>query len=117
MGSVNHYLEYECPVELTIAIIGGKWKIPILWHLLERPHRYGELKKLFPKVTQKMLTQQLRELETDGIIHREVYTQIPPKVEYSVTPLGLSLQASINSLCTWGMEYIRIMGNTEEKAN
>lgn len=98
--------DFECPVELTIAIIGGKWKIPIIWHLLERPYRYGELKKLFPKVTQKMLTQQLREMESDGIIHREVYTQIPPKVEYSLTPLGESLRQMLDDLCRWGMSYI-----------
>jgi DNA-binding HxlR family transcriptional regulator len=114
-----NYQEFECPVELTLAIIGGKWKVPILWHLLERPHRYGELKKEFPKVTQKMLTQQLRELESDGVIHREVFTQIPPKVEYSLTPIGESLRRTIEQLCEWGMQYKQVMNanGMNEKAN
>lgn len=103
------YDAYDCPVELTLAIIGGKWKVPILWHLLDKPHRYGELKREFPKVTQKMLTQQLRELEADGVIHREVFTQIPPKVEYSLTPLGESLRPIINQLCQWGVDYKQAM--------
>ncbi len=96
---------YNCPVEVTLEIIGGRWKSVVLYHLLGRTQRFGELRKLLPGVTQRMLTLQLRELENDGVIHREVYRQIPPKVEYSLTDFGRSLEPILRALLAWGEQY------------
>ncbi|MEJ9148907.1 winged helix-turn-helix transcriptional regulator, partial [Bacillus thuringiensis] len=87
--------KYSCPVEAMVEVIGGKWKGVILYHLLDGTKRFNELKRLKPNITQRMLTLQLRELEADGIIHREVYREVPPKVEYSLTELGESLRPVI----------------------
>jgi len=97
--------KFNNPVELSLDIIGGKWKIPILWRLKDDSKRYGELKRSLPNVTHKMLTQQLRELEQDEIITRKVYSEIPPKVEYSLTLLGKSVIPLIDLLREWGEEY------------
>ncbi len=94
-----------CPVEFTLAIIGGRWKALILYQLFLGVKRFSQLQKILKGVSQKMLTQQLRELEGDGIIHREVYAQVPPKVEYSLTALGASLKPVIESMCEWGMMH------------
>ena len=94
-----------CPVEATLEIIGGKWKGVILYHLLERTYRFGELKRTMPGITQRMLTKQLRELEADGIIHRKVYAQVPPKVEYSLTEVGESLRNVITMMRDWGRNH------------
>ena len=96
---------YHCPMELTIDLIGGKWKSLILWHLGEYTFRFSELKKMLPQITQKMLTQQLRELDQDGLLNRFVYTQVPPKVEYSLTEDGKTLLPILESMCQWGMNY------------
>ena len=92
-------------MELTIDLIGGKWKSLILWHLGEYTFRFSELKKMLPQITQKMLTQQLRELDQDGLLNRFVYTQVPPKVEYSLTEDGKTLLPILESMCQWGMNY------------
>lgn len=98
--------KYYCTVELTLQIIGGKWKPIIIHHLgQEAVMRFSEIKRTIPNITQKMLTQQLRELEADGVVHREVYPQVPPKVEYSLTDLGQSVVPLIRSLCEWGDGY------------
>ncbi|QEY26409.1 winged helix-turn-helix transcriptional regulator [Neisseria zalophi] len=94
-----------CPVVSTLDIIGGKWKVLILYHLSVETRRFNELQRLMPPVTQRMLTLQLRELEKDGIVHREVYPQVPPKVEYSLTELGLTLMPVIRTIYKWGEEY------------
>ena len=86
---------YYCPVEVSLDKIGGKWKPLILWHLRGHTRRFGELKRLIPNVTEKMLTEKLRELEDDGLVHREVYREVPPRVEYSLTPYGRGLWVSI----------------------
>ena len=96
---------YNCPVEVTLEIIGGRWKSVVLYHLLCRTQRFGELRKLLPGVTQRMLTLQLRELENDRVIHREVYRQIPPKVEYSLTDFGRSLEPILRLMLAWGEQY------------
>jgi DNA-binding HxlR family transcriptional regulator len=93
----------DCPVETTLLVISGKWKANILFHLLPGPKRPGELRRLMPDVTQQMLTAHLRQLERDGIIHREVYAQVPPKVEYSLTPLGRSLGPVFETMYDWGL--------------
>lgn len=95
----------QCPISTAITIIGGKWKIPVLYNLREKTLRFSELKKALPHVTQKMLTQQLRELEKDGLVSRRVYAQVPPKVEYSITPLAKKLEPILDALCAWGLEY------------
>lgn len=96
---------YSCPVEVTLDIVGGKWKPLILWHLRENTRRFGELKRLIPGITQKMLTQQLRELEGDGLINRQIYAQVPPKVEYSLTEHGRSLNSILTLMCEWGIRH------------
>ena len=94
-----------CSVEVTLSVIGGVWKPVILFHLLPGKKRFMELTRLIPNATQRMLTLQLRELEADGVIVREVYPQVPPKVEYALTPLGESLAPVLISLREWGESY------------
>lgn len=96
-----------CPVEATLELIGGKYKALILWHLSEQTLRFSELKKLIPNATPKMLTQQLRELESNQLVHRQVFPVIPPKVEYSLTELGRSLMPVLVSMRDWGAGYLR----------
>lgn len=98
--------EYSCPVEAAIDIIGGKWKPWIIWCLRDCVLRFSELQKELPGVSPKVLTKQLRELEGDGIISRKIYPEIPPKVEYSLTPLGRTVIPVVEALCVWGSEYI-----------
>ena len=97
----------NCPVEATLELIGGKYKALILWHLSEGALRFSQLHKQISGATAKMLTQQLRELETHALIHRQVYPVIPPKVEYSLTELGRSLLPILVSIRDWGAEYMR----------
>lgn len=97
---------YSCPIEATLALIGGKYKTLILWHLKDTILRFNELKKLIPKATPKMLTQQLRELESDDLIIRVVYPVVPPKVEYSLSDFGKSIIPILDSMCDWGSDYL-----------
>ncbi len=96
----------SCPVERTLEVIGGRWKVLILRELFPGVKRFGQLHRALHGITQKMLTQQLREMEEDGIIHREVYLQVPPKVEYSLTPLGESLKPIIVSMHEWAVRHL-----------
>ena len=96
-----------CPVGITLDLIGGKYKALILWHLSEGTMRFSELRKMISGATPKMLTQQLRELEAQSLIHREVFPVIPPKVEYSLTELGKSLMPVLSSMRDWGAGYLR----------
>jgi len=96
---------YNNPVELALDIIGGKWKMPIIWRLAVNTMRYGELRRSLGKITHKMLTEQLRELESDGLVHREVYQVVPPKVEYSLTEQGQTVIPIIEGLRQWGADY------------
>ncbi|PGS56782.1 helix-turn-helix domain-containing protein [Bacillus sp. AFS041924] len=98
--------EYNMPIEAAIEVIGGKWKCIILCHLETGKKRTNELRKLMPKITQKMLTQQLRELETDGLINRIAYDQIPPKVEYELNEYGKSMKPILDLLCAWGGKHL-----------
>ncbi|MDO4275231.1 MAG: helix-turn-helix domain-containing protein [Eubacteriales bacterium] len=97
---------FTCPVEATIQLIGGKYKAVILWHLMNQTLRYSELHRLMPKATDKMLAQQLRELEKDGLIYRKVYPVVPPKTEYSLTDFGKSLAPILDEMCSWGEQYL-----------
>lgn len=92
----------KCPAEFTLAMIGGRWKIPLIFHLLGGAKRFSELFRALTGVTQKMLTQQLREMERHGLVERQVYAQVPPKVVYSLTPLGRSLKPVVDAMCRWG---------------
>lgn len=104
--------KYNISVEATLEVIGGKWKCVILCHLTHGKKRTSELKRLMPNITQKMLTQQLRELEEDGVINRIIYQQIPPKVEYELSEYGRSLESILNLLCNWGEQHItRVYGD------
>lgn len=94
-----------CPVETTLSLIGDKWKVLILRDLLTGTKRFGELKKSIGSISQKVLTNQLRQMEADGLVHRKVYAQVPPKVEYSLTKLGWSLRPILDAMWTWGEEY------------
>lgn len=106
---------YQLPIEATIDVIGGKWKPIILCHLGKGPLRPGELKRRIPNITQKMLTQQLRELETDGIVARKVYQQVPPKVEYSLTDSGKSLRTVLVAMSAWGTQQIQAQKEKGQK--
>ncbi len=97
--------EGNCAVTATVSIIGGKWKPPILSRLVEGVKRFGELQRLVPHITKKMLTQQLREMEQDGIVERKVYHQVPPKVEYSLSVYGESLKPVLKAMEDWGNEH------------
>lgn len=96
---------YGCPVEATLDVIGGKWKGVILYKLLEEPRRFSALKRELPAITQRMLTLQLRALEEDGLVHREIYKEIPPRVEYSLTEFGKTLEPILLEMLTWGDQY------------
>ena len=98
---------YRCPVEATLGVIGGKWKVVILFWLKGGALRFGELRRKIPGVSERMLTQQLRELEEHGIVHREVYAVVPPRVEYSLTDYGRTLGPITELMCAWGKRHMR----------
>lgn len=100
-------IENSCPVALTLKVIGGKYKVLILWKLLEGTQRYSELSRFVPCATPKMLTQQLREMENDGLINRKVYPVVPPKVEYSLTALGKTLEPVLQAMKNWGEPLLK----------
>jgi DNA-binding HxlR family transcriptional regulator len=104
---------YNCPVEAAVDVFGGKWKALILWWLQERTWRFAELRRQIPGITEKMLTQQLRELEADGIVERRVYATVPPKVEYSLTDYGRSLKRALRAICDWGRKHMERTGAVE----
>jgi DNA-binding HxlR family transcriptional regulator len=109
---------YNCEKELTLAVIGGKWKMLILWHLGKGgTKRFSELKTLMPGITQRMLVNQLRELEEDLIVHRKVYPVVPPKVEYSLTELGKSLIPILDAMYEWGKNYMETVVKDQVKIN
>lgn len=99
----------DCPTETALDLIGGKWKGMILYYLCTEKKRFSELMRLIPGITQRMLTKQLRDLEANGIVHRKVYPQVPPKVEYSLTSLGKTLDPVIRELEKWGNGYLKTL--------
>ena len=96
---------YNTPVEVTLEVIGGKWKSLLVYHLLQGPLRFSEFKRLVPDITEKMLTQQLRELERDGVLSRTVFAEVPPRVEYRVTEHGTTLKPVLEAMCQWGRSH------------
>jgi len=96
----------RCPVAATQSVLSGKWKIVIIWFLRNGPLRFSQIQKLLPTISQTMLTGQLRALEAAGLIHREIYKEIPPRVEYSLTPIGISFNPVLDAMKEWGNSYI-----------
>jgi DNA-binding HxlR family transcriptional regulator len=107
---------YSCGLDAAVDVIGGKWKALILWELHSGARRFGELRRGLAGISEKMLIQQLRELESDGIVHREVYREVPPKVEYSLTELGRSLNAALLPLGDWGEEHMAAIVSRSRRA-
>lgn len=99
--------DFLCGLDAAIDVVGGKWKALVLWALSEEPRRFGELRRELDSVSEKVLVQQLRELERDGIVHREVHQQVPPKVVYSLTPEGEALDRAMAELGRWGEEHVQ----------
>lgn len=119
MTTRKHDVEYGCPVETALDVIGGKWKGMVIYRLLDGTARFNELKRLMPRVTQRVLTLQLRELERDGVIERKVYPEVPPKVEYSLTEFGRGLKPILTMMSDWGERYheeIRKLDSNPESA-
>lgn len=104
-----------CSVEAAVSLIDGKWKCVILFHLVQGTARFNELRRRLPGITQRMLTNQLRELEADGLIVRKVYAEVPPKVEYSLSRLGQTMQPVLSALKVWGDTNIALFGRNEDK--
>ncbi|KAF3886755.1 MULTISPECIES: winged helix-turn-helix transcriptional regulator [Nostocales] len=113
-AKAENHSRLTCEVETTLRVIGGRWKVLIIRELMLGVKRFGELQRALDGITQKMLTQQLREMEEDGIISRKVYPQIPPKVEYSLTPLGESLQPILYAMHEWGVKHLSQVNLTRE---
>ena len=97
---------YGCGLEAALAVVGGKWKPIVLWHVAPGPRRFGELRRMGTGISEKMLIQQLRELEADGVVVRRDFREIPPRVEYSLTEFGVSLGRALKPLCDWGREHM-----------
>ncbi len=100
-------LSYGCGLEAALDVVGGKWKPIVLWHLAPGCRRFGELRRLVTGISEKMLIQQLREMEADGIVARKDYREIPPRVEYALTPFGVSLSKALRPLCEWGQDHMK----------
>ena len=105
--------KYHCPVELVIELISGKWKLLILRELMSGTKRFSQLQRSIQGITQKMLTKQLRELEKAGLVKRKVYPEVPPRVEYSLTELGRSLEDIFNAMHRWGERYMKEVGSVQ----
>ncbi len=94
--------KFNCPIEVTLDVIGGRWKALILWHLRDGEHRTGALRRRIPNISEKMLIQQLRQLEAAGVVERTIYREVPPRVEYALTERGRSLGPALEAMCDWG---------------
>lgn len=106
---------YGCPVEATLNIVEGKWKVQILYALSHSTKRFGALQRALPHITRQVLATQLRELERDGIVHRTIFAEVPPRVEYSLTSSGKSLEPVLTHLLNWGTQYIDQQSNQENE--
>ena len=103
----DEIIMFNCPVEATLSLIGGKYKPIILYHLIDGEKRFNELQKIMPQATAKMITNQLRELEASGIVNRKVYPVVPPHTEYSLTEYGRTLVPVLTAMCDWGKEHLK----------
>jgi DNA-binding HxlR family transcriptional regulator len=110
MRSATEHALSVCPIEVSVSVIGGAWKLTIVRHLSWGTRRFGELRRELGDVSDRTLTRQLRELEDDGLVHREVFAEVPPRVEYSLTPLGESLHPVVDTLDAWGKEWANTRG-------
>jgi DNA-binding HxlR family transcriptional regulator len=108
---------FDCGIEAALDVVGGKWKPIVLWHLTSGARRFGELRRLVTGISEKMLIQQLREMQRDGIVAREDFREIPPRVEYSLTPFGISLKEALRPLCEWGAEHLVRIEKTRGQAD
>lgn len=107
--------EYSCGLDAALAVVGGKWKVLILWVLGTDPRRFGELRRQIPGISEKMLIQNLKELESDGIVSRKDFKEVPPRVEYALTSFGHSLCEALAPLCAWGQEHMQRIAECHEK--
>lgn len=105
------------PAERALKVISGRWKAIILYHLFDGPRRLSELKRLMPDISQKVLIQQLREMEEHGMVHREIFRQVPPRVDYSATPLGFSFEPVLLALCDWGRRHAAELDDLDRLAD
>ena len=105
---------YFCAMDLTMSFIGGKWKAVVLWYLKNKPKRFSELRRLVPGISEKMLSLQLRELERDGIVKRTIFPEVPPRVEYELTPEGKTLVPALEAIAEWGREKAKRHGEIVE---
>jgi len=108
---------FICGLDAALALIGGKWKLQILYHLAHETRRYGALKRCLPGISNKMLAQQLKELEADGVVDRTDYKEIPPHVDYSLTPFGRSFARTLAPLCAWGEEHSVVIAAVVDRRN
>ncbi len=108
---------YGCGLEAALAVIGGKWKPIILWHLTPECRRFGELRRLVTGISEKILIQHLREMEADGIVARKDYREIPPRVEYSLTRFGVSLSIALRPLCDWGHDHMKRISKAKSESS
>jgi DNA-binding HxlR family transcriptional regulator len=109
--------EFHCAMDITMNYIGGKWKTVVLWYLRKDKKRFGELKKLIPNITEKMLSLQLKDLESDGIVRRKIYPEVPPKVEYYLTDFGKTLIPMLEEIAKWGRGLAELKGKIVDKVN
>ena len=116
MRSINVDCHYGCPVEVTLDVLGGKWKGIILYHLIGRKRRFNEFRRLIPDVTQRILTLALRELERDGIVERTIFPEVPPRVEYELSEFGKTLEPIIRMMRDWGAEYRKTLSKARQMA-
>ena len=98
---------YACGLGAALDVVGGKWKVLVLWHLAPNPRRFGELRRLVGGISEKMLIQSLRQMEGDGIVRRKDFQEVPPRVEYALTPFGVSLTEALRPLCDWGSKHMK----------
>ncbi len=108
---------YGCGLEAALDVVGGKWKVLILWRLHPSARRFGDLRRQVTGISEKMLIQQLREMEADGIVARKVFHEVPPRVQYSLTPLGVSLQEALHPLCEWGTAHMKQIGARKARSD
>lgn len=104
---VSPHKVYNCPVDVALEVLGGKWTIQVLWYLSQGVQRFGQLRKSIPGIAQKVLTRELRALEVHGIVRRRAYPEAPPRVEYSITAYGRTLDPLLDAMCEWGMKHAR----------